>query len=174
MRASRLSAPLVLLALAGCNADPEEQAVQCPKPYLLPDAARLVRYDSRGTDISDLLLSVRITDVQGACSGKLGVRAEGAHVHAVMVATRGPAATSAEADIPYGVGVTRAGGIIDEKFYTQHVTFPPNVTTLQVTGQEIHMTLPTSKDIAGPSYHLYFFLKLSPEELQANRRNPAG
>jgi hypothetical protein len=160
------------LALAGCNADPNEEAMQCPLLYRLPDASRLARYDGRGTDISNLILSVRLADAKGACSGRLGAQQEGAHVHAVMIVTRGPAARSAEADIPYKIGVLHEGAIISEKSFVQHVVFPPNVTTLEVTGEEIPMVLPVGKAVTGPSYHLYLWLQLSPAELQANRRNP--
>jgi hypothetical protein len=169
-----LLAALACLGLAACHSDPNEEAVQCPKPYLLPEASHFTHYDGRGTDLSNLVLNVRLTDVEGACLGKLGEKQENAHAHAVMVVSRGPAAQSAEADIPYKIGVMRAGQIIDEKGFVAHVTFPPNVTTLQVTGQEIPMLLPTGKNVTGPDYHLYFWLDLTPAELEANRRNPAG
>ena len=174
MRALFLTASLALLALAGCHDDPNEEAAQCPRAHLLQDYSRQVRYDGRGSDLSDLMLSVRLSDVQGACSGKLGTRLEGAHAHVVMVVTRGPAATSANADITYRVGVVRAKQILDAKTYTQHVKFPPNVTTLQVIGREIPMELPTAKGVSGQNYDLYFGLQLTPQEVDANRRNSAG
>ena len=178
MRASAFSASLpailsvgAILAVSGCNADPDEQAVQCPKPYLLPDATSLARYRSTGHDLSDLVLSARLTDVQGACAGTLGTKLEGAHAHVVLVVTRGPAATLSAADVPYGMGVMRNGQILDEARYVQHVVFPPNVNTVQVTGQELQLKLPTSKGVTGPSYHLYFWLQLTPEQLAANRQS---
>jgi len=174
MRLTLALACVCLLTLAGCNADPNEEAVQCPQARLLPDASRLARYNGQGTDISNLVLTVRLTDVKGACSGKLGTKAEGAHARLVMVVTRGPAATSAEADIGYKIGVVHADQPIDEKSFTQHVVFPPNVMTLEVTGQEIPMLLPLGKAVTGPSYHLYFWLDLTPAELAANRRNPGA
>jgi hypothetical protein len=167
---SGMAVPLLALALSGCGGDPNEEAVQCPKPYLLPDAATLSRYRGQGTDLSDLLLSVKLTDVQGACVGKMGVRVEGAHAHVVMLVARGPAASESSADIPYGVGVVRNGRILDERHYVQHVDFPPNVNTVQATGQEVQFSLPTGKGVGGPSYHLFFWLQLTPAELEANRR----
>ncbi len=156
--------------LSACGSDPNETAVQCPKPYVLPDAATLSRYRGAGRDLSDLVLSVKLTDVRGACSGALGTKLEGAHSHVVMVVTRGPASTAPDADIPYGLGVLRNGQVLDEARYVQHVVFPPNVDTVQVTGQEVKMKLPTAKGVTGPSYHLYFWLQLTPEQLAANRR----
>jgi hypothetical protein len=162
------------LALAGCGGDPNEEAAECPKPYLLPDAASLSRYNGQGTDLADLVLNVRLTDVKGACVGKMGVRQEGAHAHLVMVVSRGPASRGNEVDIPYGIGVVRNGRILDEHDYVQPVVFPPNVDTVQVTGQEVNFLFPTARNVTGPSYHIYFFLKLTPEELEANRRKAQG
>ena len=170
MRLVHLSPALLALALAGCDLNPDEEAVQCPKPYILPDAAHLARYDGRGTDVADLVLGARLTDVRGACSGKLGTKQEGARAHVVMVVTRGPAATGRSADIAYKVGVVRNNQILDEQDYVQHVTFPSNVNTLEVTGQEIPFVLPTGKGVTGPNYHLYFWLDLTPAEVAANRR----
>ena len=170
MRLIHLPVLLLVLAAAACHADPNEEAVQCPRAYALPEASHVSHFNGRGSDISDLILGVRLTDVQGACSGKLGVREEGAHGHVVMAVTKGPAATGNEADVGYILGVVRDGVILDKAAYVQHVTFPPNVSTLEVTGQEIALKLPTGKGVSGPSYHLYFMLNLTPEELAANRR----
>jgi len=173
MRPYRLGVPFVLvalsLALSGCGGDPEEQAMQCPKPYLLPDASAATHYDGRGTDISDLVLSAKLTDVHGACVGTMGKREETAHAHVVMLVTRGPASKSNEADIPYSVGVMRNGEVLDEAHYSQHVVFPSNVDSVQVTGQEVKFVLPTGKKLSGPDYHVYFWLNLTPEEVAANR-----
>jgi hypothetical protein len=177
MRLSRLCVPLALcalplalaLALAGCQGDPNEEAMQCPKPYLLPDASSATHYDGRGTDISDLVLSAKLTDVHGACVGKMGKREETAHAHVVMLVTRGPQSKSNEADIPYSVGVVRAGDVLDEAHYVQHVVFPSNVDSVEVTGQEVKFVLPTARKISGSDYHFYFWLNLTPEEVESNR-----
>ncbi len=143
--------------------------MQCPKPFLLPDASAATHYDGRGTDISDLVLSAKLTDVHGACVGTMGKREETAHAHVVMLVTRGPASKSNKADIPYSVGVMRNGEVLDEAHYSQHVVFPSNVDSVQVTGQEVKFVLPTGKKLSGPDYHVYFWLNLTPEEVAANR-----
>jgi len=167
---SGAAALVAALALGGCHGDPNETAAQCPKPYLLPDASTFTHYDGVGTDVANLVLSARLTDVEGACAGVMGRKEEGAHAHVVMLLTRGPAAKGPEADIPYSVGVMRDGRVLDERNYVQHVVFPPNVDTVQATGQEVSFLFPTGKTVSGPSYHLYFWLQLTPEELAANRR----
>lgn len=159
---------LSLLGLAGCDNNPDETAAECPKFKLLPhdDGATLLRYTARGTDLTDLVLSGRITDVKGACIGLLGGRQVKARAHVVMVLTRGPAATSAETDVRYGMGVVKRGQILDApQIFTQHVSFPPNVNTVQVSGQDVNFAFPTPRGVTGPDYQVYVYFQLTPAEL---------
>ena len=175
-RLSRLAAVLAvaslgLLGLSACDHDPDETAAQCPKFTLLPhdDGATFARYTARGHDLTDLVLSGRIADIKGACIGVLGIKQLKVKAHLMMVLTRGPAATSSETDIPYGMGVVKRGQIIGTpQFFTQHVVFPPNTNSIQVEGQEVDFTFPTPKGLIGPDYHVYVFFKLTPAELAAS------
>ena len=154
--------------LSGCDSNPDETAAQCPKFRLLPhdDGATLVRYTARGTDLTDLILSGRITDVKGACIGQLGGREVKARAHVVLVLTRGPAATATDTDVSYSIGVMKKGEVLDQpKTYTQHVQFPPNVNTVQVDGQEIAFDFPTPKGTIGPDYQVYVYFQLTRAEL---------
>ena len=178
-RLPRLTAVLAmmslgLLGLSSCDLDPDETAAQCPKFTLLPhdDGATLARYTSRGHDLTDLVLSGRITDIKGACIGVLGIKQLKVKAHLIMVLTRGPAATSSEVDVPYGMGVVKRGQIIGApQFFTQHAVFPPNTNSIQVEGQEVDFTFPTPKGLVGPDYHVYVFFKLSPSELDLSHRH---
>ncbi len=171
-RTLRAAVLATAMAVGACGGDPDETAVQCPKPYLLPDASSFTRYNGRGTDIADLVLRAKLIDVKGSCAGKIGVKQERARAHVVMLVTRGPAAQSNAADISYSVGVIRNGQVLDEHSYVQHLVFPPNVDSVEATGQDIGFVLPTDKLNGGASYHLYFWLNLSPAELAANRQTP--
>jgi hypothetical protein len=163
--------PLLLaLGLAACTPDPDEQAPQCPLVYLRPDAATLTRYDGRGTDLTNLVLSGRLQNVGGACKGLLGHKKLTAHAHVVMVLTRGPAAQGRDFDVPYNIAITRQGHVLEKQALTQHVTFPPNVDTVQVTGQDVDMAFPTNRGLNGQNYTIYFVFELSPAELDANQR----
>ena len=167
---------LGIAALGGCASDPEEKAPQCPQPYLLPNAASLTRYGPRGTDLTDLVLSGRMIDVKGGCGGVLGGKHVTAHAHVEMVLTRGPASTSNTVDVPYSIGIVKSGQVLQAHDYVEHVVFPPNVNTVQVTGQEVNFDFPTPKGITAPSYHVYFYFQLTPEELARNkgRATPAS
>jgi hypothetical protein len=167
------SAVLVLLGLFGlaaCTPDPDEQAPQCPLAYLRPDAQTLTRYDGRGKDLTNLVLSGRLLNINGACKGLLGHRKLTAHAQVQMVLTRGPAAQSRAFDVPYNIAIVRQGQVLQKQEMTQHVVFPPNVDTVQVSGQDVDMAFPTDRGLTGPNYTIYFVFELTPEELAANQR----
>jgi hypothetical protein len=167
---ARLAPALAFLALAGCQADPDEKAPQCPVFTTQADADHVARYDGRGQDLSNLVLSARLQDVKGACKGQLGHKIITAHAHAIFVLTRGPAAQGRDTDLQYNVAVRKDGRTLQETQYTQHVAFPSNVDSVQVTGDEIKFSFPTQRGLSGPSYTVYFVLQLSPGELAANQR----
>jgi hypothetical protein len=167
------TAPVLLaaaLALTACTPDPDEQAPQCPLAYLRPDAATLSRYDGHGTDLTNLVLSGRLQNIRGACKGLLGHKNLTAHTQVEMVLTRGPAAHGRDIDVPYNIAIVRNGQVLQKQELVQHVTFPPNVDTVQVTGQEVNLAFPTDRGLTGPSYTIYFVFELTPAELAANQR----
>ncbi len=169
------AACLPLLVLSGCDNNPDETAAQCPKFSLLPhyDGATLLRYTARGTDLTDLVLNGRITDVKGDCIGVLGAKDVKAKAHVIMVFTRGPAAPGPDTEVRYGMGIIKKGEVLGEpKVFTQHVVFPPNVNTIQVEGQEVDFDFPTPHGLSGPDYQVYVYFQLTPQELalaQAHR-----
>jgi hypothetical protein len=173
---SRGPAALILLGLlslgglAACTPDPDEQAPQCPLRYFRPDAATLTRYDGRGTDLTNLVLTGRLQNIQGACKGLLGHQKLTARARVDMVLTRGPAAKGRDFDIPYVVAVTKKGQLLQKQELIQHVVFPPNVDTVQVTGEDVNMVFPTDRGLTGPNYTIYFLFELTPAELSANQR----
>jgi hypothetical protein len=160
LKALALLAFLTAGALSACTPDPDEQAPQCPLRYFRPDAQTLTRYDGRGTDLTNLVLSGQLLDISGACKGLLG--------HQKL--TRGPAAQGREFDIPYIVAVTKKGLLLQKQELIQHVVFPPNVDTVQVTGEDVNMVFPTERGLNGPNYTIYFLFELTPAELAANQR----
>ena len=168
--AASAAALLGALSLAACTPDPDEQAPQCPLAYLRPDAATLTRYDGRGTDLTNLVLSGRLQNIHGACKGLLGHKKLTAHAHVEMVLTRGPAAQGRDVDVPYNIAVVSKGRVLQKQELVQHVTFPPNVDTVQVAGQDVDMDFPTDRGLTGPNYTIYFVFELTPAELAANQR----
>ena len=159
-----------VLALGACTPDPDEQAPQCPLAYLRPDAATLTRYDGKGGDLTNLVLSGRLLNINGACKGLLGHRKLTAHAQVQMVLTRGPAAKGRAFDVPYNIAIVRQGRVLQKQEMIQHVVFPPNVDTVQTSGQDVDMVFPTDRGLTGQNYTIYFVFELTPEELAANQR----
>jgi hypothetical protein len=135
-----------------------------------PDASSVTRYDGRGHDLTNLVLSATLKDTPGACKGQLGHKVITAHAHAEFLMTRGPASQSRDVALQYNVAILKDGRLLEEKPYIQHVTFPPNVDSVQVTGDEINFSFPTQRGLSGPSYKVYFVLELTPEELAVNQK----
>jgi len=164
-----LAVPLLALGLAACQSDPEELAPQCPLVSVIPYADQHVVYNGSGRDLTDLVFRVQIVDVQGKCKGTMGKRTLAAHAQLQMLVTRGPAASSREVDVLYGVGVVKDGMVLDRRDKTEHVVFPPNADTVRVNADPVDFVFPTPDGMSGPRYHLYYWLEISPEEKAANQ-----
>ncbi len=166
---SRL-APLAAMALlAGCAASADRQAPACPVLARLPDASTLTRYAGPGRDLRDLVLSASIAQVPATCA-----EADAGHVRAslqvVVDLQRGPAATSAAAEVTYFVALVDAGGVRDEQDYRVVGTFPPNVDNREVTSAPVELLLPVTPQKSAAAYRIFVGFRLSPEELEANRK----
>ena len=166
----RLAAPCLLLAamgLAGCESTDQFPPI-CPSLSLLKDAADLQRFAGGGRDISELVVQARLTAVPATCT-----RADPTHVRArlqvAMTVTRGPAAQGGRLEVPYFVGVTEAGRVLDEQDYRLAATFPANIDQQQVSGEPIDLLLPITRAKTAAAYQIFVGFRLSPEELANNR-----
>ncbi len=169
----RAGAFLALAGLSACVADPDEKAPPCPNAYLRPDGALLSRYDGRGTDLTDLVLSARMLDIKGTCAGQMGGRSVKAHAHVEMVMTRGPAMQGRTVRVAYNVAVMHQGQVLQKQQLVASVAFPPNVDTVQVRGDEVNFAFPTPGGISAANYTIYFVFELTPAELRANQLQAA-
>ena len=55
--------------------------------------------------------------------------------------------------------------MLQKQEMVQHVVFPPNVDSVQVSGQSVDMEFPTDRGLTGQNYTIYFVFELSPAEL---------
>jgi hypothetical protein len=166
----RLAPVVVALGLAACTGDVDQLAPQCPQVSLVPDAASFSIYRGPGRDLTDLVLQAKLVDVKGFCKGTRGKPTINAQASLQMLVQHGPAADSRDADIPYGVGVVKNGQVLDRQERVEHVVFPPNADTVQLNSDPVNFVIPTGGEEIGPEYHIYFWLKLTPEQLAANRQ----
>ena len=169
-----LAAPCLLLAsmigaaaVAGCQSTDQFPPI-CPSLALLKDAADLQRFAGNGRDISEMVVQARLTAVPAVCT-----RADPTHVRArLQVAldlTRGPAAQGGRLEVPYFVGVTEGGRVLDEQDYGIVANFPANIDQQQVTGDPIDLLLPITRTKTAAAYQIFVGFRLSPAELATNR-----
>ncbi len=156
-----------ILALAACASD--EAPKPCPEVVLLADAARQVKFEGQGRDLTDVLFEADLEAGRLICTyddNELDV-----DLQVRVIASRGPANSDRLANINYFVAVARANQtVLARRSFDIAIPFPGNrtrVSGLEEIGQVI--TLAPGED--GSDYRIYLGLDLTPEELQFNRAN---
>jgi hypothetical protein len=155
--------------LAGCDTGSGQFAPACPQRSLLADAADVTLFRPSGQDITDTILDGRITGLNATCSSvnRNLVRAK---LSVVAQLTRGPAAQGRRTSVPYIVAVTdSADNPLDREEFAFAATFPANVDTITVTGDEITLNFPVSPDRSAAAYKILVGFNLTPAELAYNR-----
>ncbi len=159
---------VAMMALAGCGGDTEDFPPPCPKVAILHDAADLNRFNGSGQDITQMVLSGRITGLSGACTRTK----DGNVLTTVTVSlelTRGPAARGRVADAAYFVALVDGETILAKRVYPMRGEFPANAAGLRLGGEEVQVAVPNSATKSAASYQLLVGFELTPEELAINR-----
>jgi hypothetical protein len=164
------SAACVLVALLSACKPPDQFPPACPQLRLLADAADLTSFNGRGQDVTDQLLTARIASVPASCES--GGRGKvDATIKVVMVVDRGPALPGRTAAVPYFLTVMDGERVMQQKDYAMPVEFPPNVDEGKATSDDIAMEFPVTPQKSAAAYTIYVGFRLTPEQLQYNRRN---
>ena len=165
---------LVALTLAACGdlAVSERFPPPCPAAGLVRDAADLTRYRGAGRDITDQVLTARLTGLSGRCQ-RDGSDTVVATVTVGVDLTRGPAAPSRNADISYFVAVVDGEKILEKQVFTLTAEFPSNTDRLRLAGDEVEMRLPVTPKRSAAVYRIEVGLQLTADELQRNRAQTA-
>lgn len=165
---NRLPLGLVGLALlAGCASEPETRP--CPRAVVLNDAARQVKFNGQGRDLTDVLFEAEITTGNLVCEYDENVLDVDLEVN--VVASRGPANTDRLANITYFIAVSQTDQtVLAREEFDITIPFPGNrtrVSGMEEIGQVI--TLPQGMD--GGDYVIYVGLELTRDEIEYNRAN---
>jgi hypothetical protein len=141
---------------------------------IVPDTGDITRWRATGGghDLTDLVLSGRITGVKAECFAGAKPGSIRARVQVQLSLNRGPAAAGRDAAVAYFVAVTRGDTILDKAVYPVRTTFPPNIDAITLTGEEVDLVLPTPKGVSGPDYTVEYGFQLTPAELANNRAQP--
>ena len=168
---AQMGAALALAALLAASSSPDQYAPACPGLRLLPDAADLTRFNGHGQDVTDMMLSAHIAAVPATCKpGSKGV--VDATMNVIMTVNRGPALPGRASQVPFFVTVMDGDRVLQQKDYVTPAVFPPNVDQGKATSEEIFMEFPVTPTKSAAAYTIVVGLRLTPDELQYNRRNP--
>ena len=140
----------------------------CPAAGLVRDVADLTRYRGAGRDITDQVLTARLTGLSGRCQ-RDGSDVVVATVTVGVDLTRGPAAPSRNADIAYFVAVVDGEKILEKQVFTLTAEFPSNTDRLRLTGDEVELHLPVTPKRSAAVYRIEVGLQLTAAELERNR-----
>lgn len=166
----RLALPILAVAgLAGCTAA-EGFPPPCPSLALLKNGADLTRFDPRGRDVTDLLVTARITEVPAKCT-RVGADKIKATLSVSVDVQRGPASTAPNADITYFVSVLDGDQVLDQQDFPLRADFTQGPSRLTVKGDPVELLLPVTPQKSAAAYRVFVGLRLTPEELAWNRQH---
>ncbi len=168
---TRLTPALLLVgALAGCGDGTDDKfAPACPSIAILRDGADLARFRGTGRDLTDAVLTGRITTAGGSCK-RDGADTVVASVQVGIELMRGPASPGRQAQLAYFVAVLDGERVLDEQVFRLNAEFPANADRLRLTGDEVELRLPVRPNKTAAAYRILVSFKLSPVELEVNRR----
>lgn len=169
----RLGAAFALglgLLLTACSSD-EGPRFACPQAVLVGDAAQLVRFQGAGRDLTDVDFEAAIEPPAIGCTFDDDEFAVIGDLQLRIVAARGPADDDRTARFEYFVAIATAVGrrVIAREEFGLSVPFEGNRTRVVVL-EELSPRIPIRADETGAEYRVYVGFKLTPEELEYNRR----
>lgn len=162
------------LALAGCGMFGDGRTPgACPDAVILVDAKHITLYrEGPGRDLTDVEFEGEIARIAGDCAysgDELRVT-----LIADLVATRGPAAQDAEANLPFFVAITdEARNIVAKKVFDSAIPVPAGQRRAGVR-EEIEQVISLPADEPAPYYQIVVGFQLTPEQLEQNRRGRAN
>jgi len=162
-----------IAVLSACASEPETRP--CPQAVVLKDAARQVKFNGAGRDLTDVLFEAQIAAGRMVCEydeNELDV-----DLQVTVTAATGPANGDRLANIRYFVAVAQTNQadrtdqtVLARESFDIAIPFPGNRT--RVSGlEEIGQIIQLPEGLDGGDYRIYVGLELSHEELEYNRAN---
>lgn len=161
---------ILVLGLAGCGSgNPADRfPPPCPQTVINRDAADLSRFRGAGRDLTDLVVSGRVTGLNGACT-RTSSTVTTVSMSVALELTRGPAARGRTTEVAYFVAVSLGDQILDKRVFRFQPEFPSNSDRLRLTGDVVTLALPVSTKLTAANYKVQAGFQLTPEELAVNR-----
>ncbi|HEY4635458.1 MAG TPA: hypothetical protein VIG92_02765 [Rhodospirillales bacterium] len=153
--------------------------LQCPKSWVIADAANLVRFrQGGGRDLTDVDYEGQITGVRLGCTTNLDKKTRvgtmDVDVNVLFDATRGPANRDRKALFRYFISVSdNDRKILYREAFSLPVEFPGNTTRLRIQSSTITLQLPIDPKRSSSYYLVFAGYELTHEELEFNRTRQA-
>lgn len=159
------------LLLAACSSRPDTRPPPCPRVGILGDANKGVQYrEGTGRDLTDVTFETQLLDYNGDC------RYEDKNAIVVVrfilqvAATRGPAATRPEAQVPYFVAVVdKTQNVLAREDFVAVVPFEQGRRRV-VVGEELEQRIPL-QGRSTSEIEILIGLELGRDQLERNRRD---
>jgi hypothetical protein len=182
-----LAAGTALAALSACSTglfSSKETGPSCPNVSIVNDANRMTVYrPGPGRDLTDIAYEVRFSDFKGGCEYNDKIKEDKTtrygsvtlNVQPLFLLIPGPAASQVNVDLTYFIEIGEFYPRPEaRKEFTRTVTMPANRAQLDVTDSALDLTIPLTEKRLGPDVHIYLGFVLTPDQLEENRRVPAG
>ena len=172
---------LILSILTGCQTAKDLNpwgsypVPRCPKTQLLKDTDIITAYRlGLGRDITDIRYEAEIKSFEGSCEyiGKKGLYSEvKLNIKVKFNLIRGPATQSRFIEFSYFVAIPEfypkpAG----QQIFTVKAKFPENRNSINITDEEVEISIPLKKSRKGPEIEIYIGFQLTSEQIENNRK----
>jgi hypothetical protein len=159
-------------ALIGCTKTVADVgAPPCPKVAVLSDAAHLTVFrDGPGRDLTDIQYEADIGRISGECVYKKSKTSVTVAMKLRISAKRGPADRNRLADLAYFVAVVDGqANVLARKEFQSPIEFAPDQLEV-LTEEELEEIITLKKDQPGSDYDVLVGFKLTPEQVERNRK----
>ena len=163
---------LLSAVLLACSSDdPISAGLVCPDAVIVADAARLVKFQGTGRDLTDVLFEAEVDDVNIACTYDDDENAIEAELQVLLLANRGPADQGRQAQFRYFVAIATSNrAVLAREEFDLAIPFEGNRTRVAIA-EQLEPRIPLAPGQTGGEYRVFVGLSLTPEELDYNRRN---
>lgn len=159
------------LGLAACGSRPDSKPPPCPRVGILGDANKGVQYrDGAGRDLTDVTFETQLVDYNGDCRYEDKNSIVVIRFILQVAATRGPAATRPEAQVPYFIAVVdKQQNVLAREDFVARIPFEQGRRRV-IVGEELEQRIPLAGRSTG-EIEVLIGLELPREQLEKNRRD---
>ncbi len=163
-------AALIALGVAGCSAGGSVR-LRCPTASIIGDAAQMTQFvDGPGRDLIDIQFDAEIEALASDCEYNRAQDRITTLTAVRIVVSRGPAAQSSEATLPFFVAVVDDNQrVLARERFESTLVFDPNRQRTGVV-EEIEEVIPLPAGLSGANYEILVGFELTSDQLDFNRR----